>query len=50
MNFQESYIRYSFVVEGDYLAYAHKFVTAILENLENAAAGEVGRPEKGKAK
>jgi hypothetical protein len=50
VNFRESYIRYGFVVEGDYLAYAHKFVSAILENLENAAAGEVERPEKGKGK
>ncbi len=39
VNFQESYIRYGFVVEGDYVAYAHKFVTAIQENLEAAAAG-----------
>jgi hypothetical protein len=50
VNFRESYIRYGFVVEGDYLAYAHKFVTAILEHLENAAAGEVERSEKGKVK
>jgi len=50
VNFRESYIRYGFVVEGDYLAYAHKFVSAILENLENAAAGEVEPPEKGKVK
>lgn len=50
VNFRESYIRYGFVVEGDYLAYAHKFVSAILENLEGAGAGEVERSEKGKAK
>jgi len=37
VNFPESYIRYGYVVEGDYAAYAHKFVTAILEGLERAA-------------
>jgi hypothetical protein len=36
VNFPESYIRYGYVVEGDYVAYAHKFVTAILEGLERA--------------
>ena len=50
VNFPESYIRYGFVVEGDYVAYAHKFVTAILENLEAAAAREEERPEKSQAK
>jgi hypothetical protein len=44
VNFPESYIRYGFVVEGDYVAYAHKFVTAILENLEAAAAREGEQP------
>jgi hypothetical protein len=34
VNFPESYIRYSYVVEGDFVAYAHKFVNAILEGLE----------------
>jgi hypothetical protein len=34
VNVPESYIRYSYVVEGDFLAYAHKFVSAILEGLE----------------
>jgi len=38
LNVPESYIRYGFVVEGDYRAYAHKFVHAILEGLERAAA------------
>jgi hypothetical protein len=46
----ESYIRYGFVVEGDFVAYADKFVHAILENLEGAAgrekAPETGRPAK----
>ena len=40
VNFQESYIRYGFVVEGDFVAYADKFVSAILENLEGG--GEKG--------
>ena len=40
VNFPESYIRYGFVVEGDFAAYAHKFVSAILEHLE----GSVNRP------
>ena len=38
VNVPESYIRYGFVVEGDYRAYAHKFVHAILEDLERGAA------------
>jgi hypothetical protein len=46
VDFPESYIRYGFVVEGDYVAYAHKFVTAILENLEAAAAREEEPPAR----
>ncbi len=45
----ESFIRHGFVVEGDFVAYADKFVSAILENLEGAAAREV-KPEGRKAK
>jgi hypothetical protein len=37
VNFTESYIRYGFVVEGDYVGYAHKFVNAVVEGLERAA-------------
>ena len=37
VNFPESYIRYSYVVEGDFVAYANKFVSAILEGLEQPA-------------
>lgn len=37
VNFPESYIRYGFVVEGDYVGYAHKFVNAIVDGLERAA-------------
>jgi hypothetical protein len=36
VNNPESYIRYGFVVEGDFVAYADKFVSAILEHLEGA--------------
>jgi hypothetical protein len=50
VNFQESYIRYGFVVEGDFVAYAHKFVTALLEELEAAASREMEPPEKRPAK
>ena len=39
VNFPESYIRYGYVVEGDYVGYAHKFVNAIVEGLERAADG-----------
>jgi hypothetical protein len=39
VNFPESYIRYGYVVEGDYVAYANKFVKAILEGLERAIPG-----------
>ncbi len=46
VNFRESYIRYAYVVEGDYVAYAHKFVTAILENLEAAEAREDLQPKE----
>ena len=34
----ESFIRHGFVVEGEFVAYADKFVAAIMENLEGAAA------------
>jgi hypothetical protein len=37
VNVPDSYIRYGFVVEGDYLAYVQKFVTAISCSLENVA-------------
>ena len=38
VNVPESYIRYSYVVEGDFVAYADKFVKAIMEGLERPAA------------
>jgi hypothetical protein len=34
VNFSESYIRYGYVVEGDFAAYVNKFAKAILEGLE----------------
>jgi hypothetical protein len=37
VNIPESYIRYSYVVEGDFVAYAHNFVNAIMEGLERPA-------------
>ena len=46
LNVPESYIRYGFVVEGDYVAYAQKFVAAIIGNLENAARREELQPAK----
>jgi hypothetical protein len=44
VDFPESYRRTGLVVEGDFVAYAHKFVTAILENLEAAEAREDLQP------
>lgn len=46
VNIPDSYIRYGFVVEGDYVAYVHKFVTAIMENLEGAGARGEEREKK----
>jgi hypothetical protein len=37
VNIPESYIRYSYVVEGDFVAYANKFVSAIMEGWERPA-------------
>ena len=37
VNMPESYIRYGYVVEGDFVAYANKFVKAIMEGLERPA-------------
>jgi hypothetical protein len=46
VNIPESYIRYSYVVEGDFVAYAHKFVSAILEGLERPAAPPDRQPAR----
>ncbi len=40
VNLPESYMRYGYVVEGDFVGYAGKFVTAIMEGLEGTAAGK----------
>jgi hypothetical protein len=42
VNYSESYIRYGYVVEGDFVGYADKFVHAILEGLERGNPG-IGR-------
>ncbi len=44
VNVPESYIRYSYVVEGDFVAYAHKFVNAIMEGLERAGEPQDRQP------
>jgi hypothetical protein len=44
VNFPESYIRYGYVVEGDYVAYANKYVHAILEGLERGVSGGGRKP------
>jgi hypothetical protein len=40
----ESYIRYGYVVEGDFVAYADKFVRAIMEGLERPDQPSPARP------
>ena len=42
VNMPESYIRYSYVVEGEFVAYVNKFVSAVLEGLERPAAPQGG--------
>lgn len=44
VNFPESYIRYGYVVEGDFVAYANKFVNAIMEGLERGVNGGGRKP------
>jgi hypothetical protein len=44
VNFPESYIKYGYVVEGDFAAYATKFVHAILEGLERGLNGGDRQP------
>ncbi len=44
VNIPESYIRYGYVVEGDFVAYANKFVSAIMEGLERPATPAPARP------
>jgi hypothetical protein len=54
VNIPESYIRYSYVVEGDFVAYVNKFVSAVMEGLERPAepqgrqpAARPGKPQSG---
>lgn len=44
VNAPESYIRYGYVIEGDFAAYANKFVKAIFEGLEREGAGSERPP------
>ncbi len=46
VNVAESYIRYSYVVEGEFVAYANKFVSAILEGLERPAEPQGRQPAR----
>ena len=46
VNFPESYIRYSYVVEGEFTAYANKFVSAIMEGLERSAGPQGRQPAR----
>ena len=46
VNSTESYIRYGYVVEGDFVAYAHKFVSAIMEGLERPAKPALAPPPR----
>jgi hypothetical protein len=44
VNVPESYIRYGYVVEGDFVAYADKFVKAIFEGLDQADPAATRQP------
>lgn len=46
VNIPESYIRYSYVVEGEFVAYADKFVSAVMEGLERPAAPPGRQPAR----
>ena len=46
VNIPESYIRYSYVVEGDFVAYENKFISAILEGLEQPAEPQGRQPAR----
>ena len=46
VNVPESYIRYSYVVEGQFAAYANKFVSAIMEGLERPAGPQGRQPAR----
>ena len=46
VNSPESYIRYSYVVEGEFVAYVNKFVSAVMEGLERPAAPPDRQPAR----
>jgi hypothetical protein len=46
VNFIDSYIKYAFIVEGVFVAYADKFVHAIRQDLEGAEEMEGPSPKK----
>jgi hypothetical protein len=46
VNIPESYIRYSYVVEGEFVAYANKFVSAIMGGLERPAEPQGRQPAR----
>ena len=46
VNIPESYIRYGYVVEGDFVAYANNFVKAIMEGLERPAGPPDRQPAR----
>ena len=46
VNIPESYIRYGYVVEGDFVAYANNFVKAIMEGLERPGGPPDRQPAK----
>ena len=50
VNIPESYIRYSYVVEGDFVAYANKYVSAVLGGLERPAEPQGRQPAARPAK
>jgi len=46
VNIPESYIRYSYVVEGEFVAYVNKFVSAVMEGLERPAEPRDRQPAR----
>jgi hypothetical protein len=46
VNTPESYIRYSYVVEGEFVAYADKYVSAVLGGLERPAEPQGRQPSR----
>jgi hypothetical protein len=46
VNMPESYIRYSYVVEGEFVAYADKYVSAVLGGLERPAEPQGRHPAR----